>query len=191
MPAKIIFTVGYTGTRNYLVNRLESAYISSGKTVIKKGFGNDAGTANGSPAKTKVQRFRDSTLSELILQINEFTNILGDEFDVIIFNGWRMKMFVQELYPLYKDSSTFVCIKENPAFSQGITEIDNGWNLSIQEELDMRNEINTLLSNFYGSNAANDQWLSMALEPTIDISPIRIRTEDGPHMYTILGQPLE
>jgi virulence-associated protein VapD len=190
MTAKLIFTFGDSGTKDYLTQALETAYYDIGRTVFKKGFANDPGTLPGEIPKTKIQRFQESTAPELITQINQFVDTVGEHFDVVLFTGWRTKLFVQAIYSVYGNDATYIFVKENPAYPQDGIVKNPGWNLDIQEEVDMKATIDAQISNFYNSNIPTEQWASMALPPTIDLSPFSIRTENGPHMYAILGQPL-
>jgi hypothetical protein len=189
MPTKFIFTSGNTGTRPFLNTALEAAYQLSGKTVFVKDFGNND---NNNIPTTRVARYQNSTFEELEFHINDFMEVSGTEFDVVIFTGWRIKMFIESVYTSYRDKATFVFVKENATFGAidpNVTQV--AWNLNIPAELEISNTINAGVSSFYVDFIADNLWAPMALTPTVEQSPVRIRTEPGPHMYTILGQGLE
>ena len=189
MPTKFIFTAGNSGTRNFLINALEAAYQQSGKTVYVKEFANNH---NNNIPTTRVARYQDSTFEELEFHVNDFMEISGTEFDVVIFSGWRIKMFIDSVYANYRDKATFIFVKENAAagsIDPNITQIS--WNINIPAELEIKNAIDATVSSFYVDNIANELWVPMALTPTVELNPIRIRTETGPHMYAVLGQGLE
>jgi|LauGreDrversion4_2_1035121.scaffolds.fasta_scaffold07690_9 hypothetical protein len=189
MPTKFIFTAGNSGTRNFLINSLEAAYQQSGKTVYVKEFANNS---NNNIPTTRVARYQDSTFEELEFHVNDFMEISGTEFDVVIFSGWRIKMFIDSVYANYRNSATFIFVKENAAFGAidpNITQTP--WNINIPAELEIKNTIDATVSSFYVDNIADNLWAPMALNPTVELTPIRIKTESGPHMYAILGQGLE
>jgi hypothetical protein len=189
MPTKFIFTSGNSGTRPFLNSALEAAYQQSGKTVYVKDFANNY---NNNIPTTRVARYHDSTFEELEFQIKDFIEVSGTEFDVVIFTGWRIKMFIESVYTSYRDKATFVFVKENTAFGAidpNVTQV--AWNANIPTELEISNTINATVSSFYVDYVADNLWKPMALNPTVELSPIRINTESGPHMYAILGQGLE
>ena len=189
MPTKFIFTAGNSGTRNFLISSLEAAYQQSGKTVYVKDFANNH---NNNIPTTRVARYQDSTFEELEFQVNDFMEVSGIEFDVVIFSGWRIKMFIDQVYAQYRNSATFIFVKENAAFGAidpNVTQV--AWNINIPAELEIKNAIDATVSSFYVDTIADNLWAPMALNPTIELSPVRIRTESGPHMYAILGQDLE
>jgi len=189
MPTKFIFTSGNTGTRPFLNSALEAAYHQSGKTVYVKDFANND---NNNIPTTKVARYQNATFEELEFHINDFMEVSGTAFDVVIFTGWRIKMFIESVYTSYRDKATFVFVKENTAFGAidpNITQV--AWNANIPAELEISNTINAGVSSFYVDYVADNLWKPMALTPTVELSPISIKTESGPHMYTILGQGLE
>ena len=189
MPTKFIFTAGNSGTRNFLINSLEAAYQQSGKTVYVKDFANNH--TNNIPT-TRVARYQESTFEELEFHVNDFMEVSGTEFDVVIFSGWRIKMFIDQLYAQYRDKATFIFVKENAAFGAiDATIKQSSWNINVPAELEIKNTIDATVSTFYVDNVANELWASMALKPTMELSPLRIKTEPGPHMYAILGQGLE
>ena len=189
MPTKFIFTAGNSGTRNFLINSLEAAYQQSGKTVYVKEFANNH---NNNIPTTRVARYQNSTFEELEFHINDFMEVAGTEFDVVIFSGWRIKMFIDQLYDLYLDRASFAFVKENSAFGAIDAEIkQSSWNINVPVELEIKNTIDAKMSTFYVDNIPDNLWASMALNPTIELSPLRIKTESGPHMYVILGQGLE
>jgi len=189
MPTKFIFTAGNSGTRNFLISALEAAYQQSGKTVYVKDFANNH---NNNIPTTRVARYQNSTFEELEFQINDFMEVAGTEFDVVIFSGWRTKMFIESVYTSYRDKATFVFVKENTAFGAVDAAVaQSAWNANIPAELAIRNTINATVASFYVDYIADNLWAPMALNPTVEISPVKIKTESGPHMYAILGQGLE
>ena len=189
MPTKFIFTAGNSGTRNFLINSLEAAYQQSGKTVYVKDFANNH---NNNIPTTRVARYQESTFEELEFHVNDFMEVSGTEFDVVIFSGWRIKMFIDQLYAQYRDKATFIFVKENAAFGAiDATIKQSSWNINVPAELEIKNTIDATVSTFYVDNVANELWASIALNPTMELSPLRIKTEPGPHMYAILGQGLE
>ena len=189
MPTKFIFTTGNSGTRNFLISALEAAYQLSGKNVFVKDFANNYN--NGIPT-TRVARYHDSTFEELEFHVKDFIELSGTEFDVVIFSGWRIKMFIDQIYAQYRDKATFIFVKENAAFGAVDAAIkQSSWNTNVPAELEIKNIIDAKVSTFYVDTIADNLWVSMALNPTMELSPVRIKTESGPHMYAILGQGLE
>jgi hypothetical protein len=101
-------------------------------------------------------------------------------------------MFIDLVYTTYSDKATFIFVKENAAFGAidpNVTQVS--WNVSIPAELEISNTINATVSSFYVDHVVDNLWAPMALNPTVELSPVRIKTEPGPHMYAILGQGLE
>ena len=189
MPTKYIFTTGNSGTRNFLINALEAAYYQSGKTVFLKQFANNH---NNNIPTSRVARYHDSTFEELDFHVNDFIEVSGLEFDVVIFYGYRISMFIEQIYAQYCDSASFIIVKENPAFGAIDAAFTHShWNTNIPEQLAIKNAIDAKVSTFCVDHIADNLWTSMALNPTIELSPVRIKTEPGPHMYAILGQGLE
>jgi hypothetical protein len=189
MPTKFIFTAGNSGTRNFLINSLEAAYQQSGKTVYVKEFANNH---NNNIPTTRVARYQESTFEELEFHVNDFMEVSGTEFDVVIFSGYRIKMFIDQIYALYLNHASFIFVKENAAFGAIDSAITQShWNTNVSAELEIKNTIDAKMSTFYVDTIADNLWASMALNPTIELSPVRIKTEPGPHMYAILGQGLE